>query len=421
MTRTANSLMKLVAFGSNGKGQLGINSIEDSALPLPCFHSVTLGPILPITSLSVKKVTGGGNHSAVLTNAGEIWTSGDDSFSQRGGNGSGTAYTRMTFLDGTVRWRDVACGWTSTVFVSGSGEVYVMGQGKAGELGLGSKATIAREPTLVEGIDDVVQIACGLRHVVALRRDGSVWGWGSSRHGELGPVSPTGSTPTMLTPSSSKRPTRQLHPPIWYPVLVHTSTPQFSFVAAGDSFTVLLTTTGDILTTGQNKHGQLGRLDPRTYASSASAARVDLPSRVTQVSAGWHHAVAVLESGEMWAWGRADHGQLGMRAPKEEGDGWLDELVAVSFRPVRMQAMGVVREVACGSEHAVAMLEDGRAVAWGWNEHGNCGNGDIVDGWEPNVVKGVEGRVEGIGAGCGSSWVWTRNEVGTIKSTAEGF
>ena len=67
-----------------------------------------------------------------------------------------------------------------------------------------------------------------------------------------------------------------------------------------------------------------------------------------------------------------------------------------------------------GSEHALALLDEGTVVAFGWGEHGNCGTEVDAQG----NVKGRYNRIEmpeighehevvGIGAGCATSWIIT--------------
>ncbi|RUS30053.1 regulator of chromosome condensation 1/beta-lactamase-inhibitor protein II [Jimgerdemannia flammicorona] len=399
--------MNLLAFGSNAKGQLGIGSEQDSATPVQCLH-VSGSHSVPISSLDIKKVTGGGNHSAILTSIGDLWMSGDSSCHQCGGDISNTRFTLKSFLNGAARWMDVACGWTSTILVSHAGDVYAMGRSVHGELGLGPETFSTDTPTLVRGVDCVVRVACGLRHVVVLREDGSVWGWGSGRHGELGGIDEKDRR-QYAESASLKQPGKRNHHPVWRPICIHPATPPIASIACGEGLTVLLTVTGNCLTMGQNKHGQLGRAHPDTCMSSAVLDRVPgLPSRVCEVSVGWHHVVVMLDTGEAWAWGRGDHGQLGTRRTAEE---WAGDHVAIAFRPVKVAVEGRVAWVACGSEHVIAGVEKGAVVAWGWNEHGNCGGGaDGADVWVPRVVEGVSGVMVGAGAGCGSSWVWTTRE-----------
>jgi protein ATS1 len=71
----------------------------------------------------------------------------------------------------------------------------------------------------------------------------------------------------------------------------------------------------------------------------------------------------------------------------------------------------VVRELAVGSEHVLALVDGGKVVAFGWGEHGNCGpvadkRGDVKGRYIEIPVPGEEGsEVVGVGAGCATSWV----------------
>lgn len=66
-----------------------------------------------------------------------------------------------------------------------------------------------------------------------------------------------------------------------------------------------------------------------------------------------------------------------------------------------------VKGVACGSEHNLAMIEgpgDGISLfTWGWNEHGNCGDGTTTNALCPAKIQ-VPGNLQVIGAGSGHSF-----------------
>jgi alpha-tubulin suppressor-like RCC1 family protein len=38
-----------------------------------------------------------------------------------------------------------------------------------------------------------------------------------------------------------------------------------------------------------------------------------------------------------------------------------------------------VREVLAGSEHCLCLTDSGQVLAWGWNEHGNCGQAEDTE------------------------------------------
>jgi protein ATS1 len=91
------------------------------------------------------------------------------------------------------------------------------------------------------------------------------------------------------------------------------------------------------------------------------------------------------EDGELLSWGRDDHGQLAR------------------------EDIGRVRDIAVGSEHALALTEAGDLMVWGWGEHGNCGpirNQNGEKGERNKIASAGEGmEIAMIGAGCATSWI----------------
>jgi alpha-tubulin suppressor-like RCC1 family protein len=90
-------------------------------------------------------------------------------------------------------------------------------------------------------ISDVVDISTGQSHTVALKSDGKLYSWGANTNGQLGDGTTT------------QRP---------FPVPVNMngtlSNKTIRAVAAGNYFTVVLTTDGLLFAFGQNDAGQLG-------------------------------------------------------------------------------------------------------------------------------------------------------------------
>jgi alpha-tubulin suppressor-like RCC1 family protein len=55
-------------------------------------------------------------------------------------------------------------------------------------------ATKSLVPVPVAGLTDIIMIAAGAGHGLALRRDGTVWAWGENVYGQLGTQSITART-----------------------------------------------------------------------------------------------------------------------------------------------------------------------------------------------------------------------------------
>jgi hypothetical protein len=87
---------------------------------------------------------------------------------------------------------------------------------------------------------------------------------------------------------------------------------------------------------------------------------------------------------------------------------------------------GGVVELACGADHAVAIMEDGRVWSWGGNDRGQLGRGDRRSWCIPKQVDlAVFGRGKGVhGVSCGNAytmclcdgevWGWGRNDRGQL-------
>lgn len=95
---------------------------------------------------------------------------------------------------------------------------------------------------------------------------------------------------------------------------------------------------------------------------------VTMAGRVSDLTCGWTHNAALLADGRALLWGRNSYGQLATTQADAGGP------VALGCDdPIRVQALHL------GSEHGLAIAEDGRVLTWGWNEHGSCGNGSVRD------------------------------------------
>jgi alpha-tubulin suppressor-like RCC1 family protein len=84
---------------------------------------------------------------------------------------------------------------------------------------------------------------------------------------------------------------------------------------------------------------------------------------VKAIAAGWNHALAIQSDDTVLAWGLNNFGQLGV------GD--------VDNRYVPVPAAGgiFVKAIACGGAHSLAIKSDNAGFAWGLNNKGQLGVG----------------------------------------------
>lgn len=136
-------------------------------------------------------------------------------------------------------------------------------------------------------------------------------------------------------------------------------------LAAGSNHVLALTSTGNVYAWGTGNQGELGRrLVYRHRYESLTPRTVSLPkNQIASIFAGFSHNFAIDKRGRVFSWGLNNFGQTGIPAEDEEEQG---ENMHVTH-PVRVESlerMGV-RAVAPGLHHSVACAEDGRVMVWG--------------------------------------------------------
>jgi alpha-tubulin suppressor-like RCC1 family protein len=238
--------------------------------------------------------------------------------------------------------------------------------------------------------DDVVQVAGGYHHALALRSDGTVWAWGFNGAGELG----DGSTTTRTTP-----------------VRV-TGLTGITQVAAGAEFSLALRSDGTVWAWGQNVYGELG--DGTISNHETTPVQVTGLAGVIKIAAGGFHGLALRSDGTVWAWGVNNYGQL--------GNGRTDDGSAV---PVKITALSQVTAIAAGWGSSVAILAGDASVwAWGGNESGQLGDGTLVTRTTPVRVTQIGTvHIAGVTVGRdfaailstdGSVWAWGDDTAGQL-------
>ena len=425
---------KLFACGSNSNGQLGIGTFEDTNIPTACKFLITKQKIQQLESqdfqsldIKPKMITGGGNHSAIITSSGELWMSGLNNDGQCGIASEEVKLKSNIFRKAQVfgehevrRWKHITCGWNFSLAVEEeNGYVYSFGKGVFGELGCGEnvKETGGRGMR-INGIEGVEKVVCGLRHVICLNKESRCFGWGSNKFGQLTKFDKDDDIFEVKNNKVRKRKNERLY---FEPIRIfHEWDLGVVDVACGQYHTVLLTHDGEFFTFGLNKYGQLGCDSPIKIQFSDIPKKIEHGSisRVKSIHCGWNNTIVICEDNKLFIWGRNDHGQCGKNNPKDENekiniDGWIDKPVPLYYLPQNLildEGFGI-EECVCGSEHTLITSKQGECLSWGWNEHGNCGIGDNENRWQP-VKVGKVGDVKKVGGGCGNSWIWVQDEPG---------
>ncbi|CAD7671518.1 unnamed protein product [Nyctereutes procyonoides] len=386
-SEAAPAAAALLAWGANSYGQLGLGHKEDVLLPqqLDDFCKPEC----------IRRITGGGGHSAVVTDGGSLFVCGLNKDGQLGlGHTEDVlCFTSCRSLLGCPI-QQVACGWDFTIILTESGQVLSCGSNSFGQLGVPQGPRRCVVPQAIELLRErVVCVAAGLRHALAATASGTVFQWGTGLASSGRRLCPGQTLPPFLT---AKEPSR----------VTGLENSKTVCVLAGSDHSASLTDAGELYVWGSNKHGQLASLAAFLPKPQKIEAHCFQNEKVTSVWSGWTHLVAQTETGKVFTWGRADYGQLGRQLESHED--WKARNQDSSFpcsgpqksMPSSLHCLTGAAEVSCGSEHNLAVI-GGTCYSWGWNEHGMCGDGSKANVWAPKPVEALRSS-RGLLVGCGA-------------------
>lgn len=350
------------AWGRNSTGQLGDSSNTDKTVPVQVHGTNNSGFLKEVISVSA-----GVGYSIALKKDSTVWAWGRNASGQLGDSSKTDKIVpvqvhgpnNIGFLTGIVA---IAAGREHVLALKKDSTVWAWGMGSTGALG--DNAGVWRwTPVQVHGAGNVgfltgiVAIAAGNTHSLALKADGTVWAWGGGGNGQLG--------------------NNTIAPYVYVPVQVHNVgnagfLTGITAIAVSDNNSMALKNDGTVVTWGWNLYGQLG---DNTIANRSTPVQVHGPNNsglltdVMAVGMAWHFTIALKADGTVWAWGRNQYGQL--------GDGSNTQ----SNTPVQVHGFNNVgfltgiTAIATGYYHALAMKNDGTLWAWGNNNFGELGNG----------------------------------------------
>ncbi|KAG2061433.1 RCC1/BLIP-II [Suillus hirtellus] len=411
---TQTSYLRLLAAGSNARGQLANGSDHDSHTFKECrFMNCTQGT-LPRNTLGILQLATGANHTLALLEFGggrrELWGCGDGRKGQLGPEYMGqlTEFTPIsiplyqTYASQGYTCCLIAAAWETSYLVlkspSRSDVVISMGSNDFGALGVETKqatatpAVVSFDHLTIEGRSinpnklGVESIVAGPRHVILHVRSGlnsedMLIGWGLARHGQLGD--------TKIV--NYDRP---------YIISLDVSSDPVQTCSLGLQHTIVCHQSGRTTAFGSNKKGQLHRMDSW--------------GRVRQVGCTWNGTYLLRDDDEntLISTGSNAHGQLGRESQVEENGVTVGP---VEFTLSHDGKLPSLRFLACGSEHVMAVISpsgssDMEIWGWGWNEHGNLGLDHTDDVLKPIKIwpargHALEGRVARVWAGNGTSWI----------------
>jgi alpha-tubulin suppressor-like RCC1 family protein len=171
--RTDGSLW---AWGYNNWGQLGDGTMENQSTPVRIMEDVAA-------------VSVGTRHTVAVKTDGSLWVWGHNYFGQLGDSTLIDRHTPVRIMDNIAY---ASAGADFTMVIRTDGSLWAWGYDIYGQLGDGASTNRFAPERIME---DVVAVSTNTinsvnsnayGHVLAVRRDGSLWAWGCNTDGQVG-------------------------------------------------------------------------------------------------------------------------------------------------------------------------------------------------------------------------------------------
>jgi alpha-tubulin suppressor-like RCC1 family protein len=371
---------ELWACGDNTYGQLGITESND-------------GDIYKILT-DVKKIAAGTNHTMVLKNNNEAWACGDNTNRQLGIINNYTMISVFNFEKVEESVDSISCN-DDTSFIIKGGEVWTTGV---------IVLFFRLNPKIFYGlfklsISDVKEVSGSIDHYLFLKTNGDVYGFGDYRsignyeedsriiandindinniNNSVKPIFidsniesiAVGYACSFLLKSDGSlglcgyyNNYGQLGYTLHQKIDTFTRVTELNIktFASGHRHSVILTTTGDAYTSGDNTYGQLGI---GYYDNNAANNYTKIMSNVISVACGFNKTILLLNTGKIWTSGETLESKLA--DPNDASHFFTEE----TYNNSSISAMAV----SAGYRHMLVLLKNGNVISRGENTYGQLG------------------------------------------------
>ena len=338
--------------------------------------------VLPKDGKVTPKVEAGDGFTVELKADGTVWSHGQNQYGQLG-VGDTKSYNepqKVKIIKNTIKnedgskteiedtIKDISVGNYHVLALSETGKVYAWGYGEKGQLGTGSGYS-NEEPVVVKDIyrkqlQDIVKVEAGENVSFAITSKGKVYAWGngySSRAQLLDlPENAVDITSKYVLTGDGKV----------YNISTKEQLPIVGKIVdldEGTNHTVMLTNDGKAYAIGDNTYGQLSNGNNVPSETTPVAVRKNSENIFTgikEIKAGDKTTVIVTTDGKLYACGMNDNNELGIENK---------EILDVNT-PQENKNIENVISANIGTNHVIAIKEDGEVDAFGYGKNGELGS-----------------------------------------------
>lgn len=369
----------LWGWGRNGMGQLGLGNQSQ-------YYTT---PQKIGTDTNWSKVFAGNNSTAAIKNDGTLWMWGYNGNYILGTGSQQIIFSTPQKVSNDTNWHEISVGYTHVLALKKNGSLWAWGSNNYGKLGLSNGQNVYGSPQQVGNDTTWSNISISnlsSDHSIALKKDGTIWCWGVNNYGQLGL-----GTPSYTTISSPQK--------------LNNHSNSLKIISSSD-FSLIIKNDGTLWSMGENSNGQLGR----TFYSTEKK-QIEIDTNWLQISnKDGGHSVGLKKNGSIWSWGDNSYGQLGLgnttstKSPKKIGNDSNWSIISSSH------------------SHTLAIKKNGTLWAWGYNNNGQLGIGNTINQSSP-VQVGTDSTWKNVFVGKfvsagikkdGTLWIWGTNSNGNL-------
>lgn len=317
----------LWSWGMNHFGELGdgtINNFQDT-------------PVQVSNDTDWKIVSAGSGPTTfnlAIKDNGTLWAWGNNAYGQVG---DGTFVNKLLPVQiGTdTNWKEVSAGYSHSLAVKTDGTLWSWGDSNYFALGYGDGYGTdynRNTPTQIGTLNTWASVSAGDRYSLALKANGTVWGWG---YNSGNPIGNNGSGTYVMTPQQRSY-----------------NNTNVRAISAGKSFSYDVKNSNLLVTWGSGVYGQTG-------GTTCAGCPV---YNVTAFDCGADTAAIIKTNGTLWYTGK----KLGYTAPTVQ---YTSEFLQLG------DTANNWRSVSVGNQSGAAIKNDGTLYTWGWNFYGELGIG----------------------------------------------
>ncbi|KAI1354802.1 RCC1/BLIP-II [Xylaria sp. FL0043] len=420
--------LDIFVFGEGSSGELGLGSKKYEGKKPIDVKRPRINHNLDAKQVGVVDIACGGMHAIALTKDNRVltWGVNDDKALGRDTTWSGGVRdadaedsdsededdtginplesTPAQIENGELEKSDVICKVAATdsasFLLTTDGFVFGWGtfRGADGIIGFSKGIKVQPTPMLIAPLQDIVDIACGSNHVLALDVNGKVWTWGSGGQFQLGrkPLTRHGGPTATLQPE---------------PCGMFGKRHRATSIAAGSYHSFYIDNQERVWSWGLNNYSQTGQYDDtgKDDAMVLQPKVVDSLKdlNIDMIAGGEHHSVARTKDGKLLTWGRVDGHQVGQPATLyNEDNAMFDEnnRPRILLKPTSVPDINA-RFVTAGVDTSFAIDVDGQVYSWGFSANYQTGQGTTDDIEVPTKIDNTAIRDRDITwAGAGGQY-----------------